>query len=96
MNNRENIITKKRFIELYSYQYNYITEARKVAYTIFDIMTESLNKGEDITFRGFGYFTTRQYLNRKCRNPKKGYSINMNIKTVKFKASSSLKDRVNK
>src|SRR5262245_47215364 len=64
--------------------------------TIFDSITESLQKGDKIEIRGFGSFRTRQRRGRTGRNPKTGEKVDVPAKRIPFfKPSKELKDFVN-
>lgn len=70
-------------------------EAEKCVSTVFETITESLSKHENVAITGFGLFevTTRQA--RTGRNPKTGEPVNIpETHTVKFKARNLLKKSV--
>jgi DNA-binding protein HU-beta len=73
-------------------------DADKAVNAIFDIIENSLIKGEKVQVIGFGTFEIRQRKARKGRNPRKPDQL-IDIKASKapaFKAGKSLKDAVNK
>jgi len=71
--------------------------AKVVMETFFDVIRESLEKGERIEIRGFGSFVVRQYGAYKGRNPKTGKIVDVPSKKLPhFKVSKTLKDLVNK
>ena len=63
--------------------------------TVFDFITNSLKKGEDISVAGFGVFAVKQRAAREARNPRTGETVHVPATTVpKFRAGKSLKDAV--
>ena len=64
--------------------------------TIFDSMTEALNRNERIEIRGFGSFEIRTRKPRLGRNPKTGASVDVGERRVPFfKVGKELRERVN-
>ncbi len=62
-----------------------------------EVVSKSLEKGEDVALTGFGTFSVGERAARSGRNPKTGETITIAAsKSPKFKAGKSLKDRVNK
>lgn len=60
-----------------------------------DAITDSLQKGENVTLIGFGTFSTAKRNARTGRNPQTGKAINIQAKTVaKFKPGKKLADAV--
>ena len=71
--------------------------AQVIVDNLFDVMKESLEKGERIEIRGFGSFVMRQYGSYKGRNPKTGEIVDVPPKKLPhFKVGKELKDLVNK
>ena len=69
--------------------------AKVIIDTLFNQMTESLQKGERIEIRGFGSFAVRQYGAYKGRNPKTGKIVEVSSKKLPhFKVGKELKDLV--
>ncbi|KMK77683.1 HU family DNA-binding protein [Alkalihalobacillus pseudalcaliphilus] len=63
--------------------------------TLFELITESLSKGETVQLIGFGNFEVRERAARKGRNPQTGEEIDIAAtKTPAFKAGKQLKDAV--
>ncbi|MFC3193619.1 HU family DNA-binding protein [Marinicella sediminis] len=59
-------------------------------------ITESLQKGEKLTFVGFGTFSVKERAARQGRNPRTGKTIEIKAaKIPAFKAGKALKDAVN-
>ena len=72
-------------------------EAKAIVDNLFDVMKESLQKGERIEIRGFGSFVMRQYGSYKGRNPKTGEIVDVPPKKIPhFKVGKELRDLVNK
>jgi len=70
-------------------------QAEKVVDTIFDSITNSLKKGEEVSIAGFGIFSAKMRAARTARNPRTGEPIDVPAMRVpKFRASKSLKDTV--
>jgi DNA-binding protein HU-beta len=70
-------------------------QAEQVVNGIFDGITESLKKGEDVSIAGFGIFTAKMRAARTARNPRTGEAVQVPAQRVaKFKASKALKDAV--
>jgi len=58
-------------------------------------MTESLGKGEKVTFIGFGSFSVAKRAARSGRNPQTGKPMKIKAKkVVKFKVGKKLADAV--
>jgi integration host factor subunit beta len=73
------------------------TAAKVIVRTIFDAMSESLEKGERIEIRGFGSFVVRNYGGYKGRNPKTGKIVDVPSKKLPyFKVGREMKKLVNK
>jgi integration host factor subunit beta len=62
---------------------------------VFDLIKNSLSKGERVEIRNFGNFSLRKREARKARNPKTGEIANVPAKRVPFfKAGKELKEMV--
>ena len=71
-------------------------DATKAVDAIFEGITESLKKGEEIRLTGFGSFVVTARAASEGRNPRTGEKINIAAsKQVKFKPGKVLKDDVN-
>ena len=65
--------------------------------TIFDVMTDSLSRGEGIEIRGFGSFKVKHRRERQGRNPKTGEQVQIPSKRMpRFKIAKELHERINK
>ena len=72
-----------------------IKEAREIVDEIFDIMSDTLAEGSDITITGFGKFSVSTRAPRTGINPITKEVIDIDsVRTPKFKASRTLKGRV--
>ena len=70
-------------------------QAEKVVDMIFDEITKSLKKGDDVSIAGFGIFSAKMRAARTARNPRSGEAISVPAMRVpKFRASKALKDSV--
>ena len=62
---------------------------------VFEAITKSLVKGEDVSVAGFGIFSAKMRAARTARNPRTGEPIQVKAMRVpKFRASKTLKDSV--
>ena len=72
-------------------------EAVRVVEDIFDIMKETLERGEKIKISGFGNFVVRKKRTRRGRNPQTGDDIEITArKILTFKPSQVLKNDLNR
>ena len=63
---------------------------------VFQILKETLERGENIKISGFGNFITREKRARKGRNPQTGEAVTISGRRVlKFKPSAILRKAVN-
>ena len=70
-------------------------DAETVVETVFDEITQSLERGQRVELRGFGSFGLKQRRARHGRNPKTGDSVRVEAKQVMFfKAGKELRERV--
>jgi integration host factor subunit alpha len=75
-----------------------ITQKKTVATveTLMELMKSSLESGEDVLISGFGKFRVHNKRKRRGRNPATGDDLILAArKTVTFKCSGKLRDRVN-
>ncbi len=69
--------------------------AEEIVDLVFDSITNSLKKGEEVSIAGFGIFTVKQRAARQARNPRTGEMVNVAaMKVPKFRAGKALKDTV--
>ena len=69
--------------------------AEEVVDFIFDSITNSLKKGEEVAISGFGTFLTKSRKARTARNPRTGEMVQVQAMTVpRFRAGKGLKEAV--
>lgn len=69
--------------------------ADEVVDFVFDTITSTLKKGDEVSIAGFGAFVTKARKARTARNPRTGEMVNVPATTVpRFKAGKALKDAV--
>ena len=72
-------------------------KAEEILNLVLDQIKASVIKGDTLQLVGFGSFSQGSRSARVCRNPKTGEVIKIAAtKTVKFSASQSFKDAINK
>jgi len=70
-------------------------DAESVVTLIFDSISKSLKKGEDVAVSGFGSFVVKSKAARMGVNPKTGEKIHIAAKKVaKFRPAKALKDMI--
>lgn len=73
-----------------------VKEAEKAFRMVFDTLTATLEKGEEIQITGFGKFRVADTAEHKAINPKTKEEITISAgKAVRFTAGTTLKDIVN-
>ena len=71
-------------------------ESAQIIETLFELMKESLERGDDVLISGFGKFCVRAKHQRRGRNPQTGEPVMLDSrKVVTFKCSVILKEKVN-
>ena len=71
-------------------------EAKDMVDAFFDLIAESLIKGEDVKLSSFGNFQVRMKKARTGRNPRTGESVDVDAKHVPhFKPGKELRERLN-
>ncbi len=64
---------------------------------VFDVVTETLQQGDEVRLVGFGTFSVSERAATTGRNPRTGETIQIAAsKQPKFKAGKGLKDALNK
>lgn len=72
------------------------SEAAKAVDGVFDAITASLKKGQEVRLVGFGTFSVSKRAASQGRNPRTGESIQIPASNQpKFKAGKGLKDSLN-
>lgn len=70
-------------------------QAGKVVESLFDIITKTMARGEEVAITGFGTFRVAKRAARMGRNPKTGESIQIKASIKpKFRAGKALKEAV--
>lgn len=70
-------------------------KAEDVVHLIFDLMSDTLVRGDRIEIRGLGSFTVKNYGSYTGRNPRTGDSIRVDSKRLPFfKVGKELRERV--
>jgi nucleoid DNA-binding protein len=70
-------------------------DVKEVVQRTFDIITDSLEKGEKVELRNFGIFKVKTRRGRLGRNPRTGDSVPIpDKKVVSFKAGMKMKQDV--
>ena len=71
-------------------------DATKAVDSVFDNITNTLQKGDEVRLVGFGTFSVAQRKATTGRNPRTGETIQIRAsKQPKFKAGKALKEAVN-
>ena len=71
-------------------------DAQDMVESVFSIVKETLESGEDVKITGFGKFEVKQKTDRRGRNPQTGEAITIAArKVLTFKPSAVLRDGVN-
>jgi len=71
--------------------------AREVVDSVFNMITDAVQKGEEVSLFGFGTFKVADRAARKGRNPQTGEAVKIAAsKTLKFKPATALKSGLNK
>lgn len=91
-------MTKSKLVEIISRDIRRPrTKAEELVTCVFDVMEESLVKGQRIEIRGFGSFEIRPYGPYQGRNPRTGRPVAVKPKKLPFfKAGKELRERINK
>ena len=68
----------------------------RIVESLFEIIKDDLDKGNDVMISGFGKWTVKAKKKRKGRNPQTGKEMTIDArKVVTFKPSNVLRDAVN-
>jgi integration host factor subunit alpha len=71
-------------------------ESAQVIETLFELIKQSLEQGDDVLISGFGKFGVREKHQRMGRNPQSGEPVMLPPRTVvTFKCSGILKEKLN-
>jgi integration host factor subunit alpha len=73
------------------------TESAQIIETLFELLKQSLENGDDVLISGFGKFCVRAKHQRRGRNPQTGEPVILESrKVVTFKCSGVLRDKINR
>ncbi len=91
-------LTKARIVEnLFAKNLFTKTESTEIVETIFEIMKQTLERGEDVLISGFGKFSVKDKNERRGRNPQTGEPIILSSRrVVTFKCSGVLRQKIDK
>jgi len=71
-------------------------DSARIVESVFDIIKESLGRGEKIKISGFGNFVVKEKKSRRGRNPQTGDEISISERSVlTFKSSQVLRKALN-
>ncbi|HET6460929.1 MAG TPA: integration host factor subunit alpha [Syntrophales bacterium] len=71
-------------------------DAAKIVESVFELMKDSLARGEKIKISGFGNFSVKDKKSRRGRNPQTGSEIEISArKVLTFKSSQVLRKALN-
>jgi len=103
----KNVMNKVRFKRRFKSQQQYLfpemdcifltgKRANKIVNSLFEIIKETLDRGEDTNIYGFGKFQVRFKWARRGRNPQTGEMIILRSRRiVTFRASQKFKEKIN-
>ena len=94
---KRTIMNKNDLIEHIAQEYELTkTFAKDLVENLFDTITDTVHKGDEVSIFGFGKFKLVDRKARKGRNPQTGEAIKIAAsKNVKFEQSKGLKELVN-
>jgi integration host factor subunit alpha len=73
------------------------TESAQIVETLFELIKQSLEEGDDVLISGFGKFSVKEKHQRRGRNPQTGEPVMLDSrKVVTFKCSGVLRDKINR
>ena len=90
-------LTKEKII---NDTYNHVglskTQSRIAVETLFEIIKQTLEKGEDLLISGFGKFVVKEKAARRGRNPQTTEDLRLRARrVVVFKTSGVLRKKIN-
>jgi integration host factor subunit alpha len=90
-------LTKAQIVEnLFAQNIFTKTESAGIVDSLFEIVKDTMGRGEEVLISGFGKFVIREKSQRRGRNPQTGQPIMLAPrKVVTFKCSGILRDRIN-
>ena len=71
-------------------------ESARIIETLFELIKQSLQDGDDVLISGFGRFSVKEKHQRRGRNPQSGEPMTLPPrKVVTFKYAGVLKEKIN-
>ena len=75
----------------------YLSDIEKIVFTIINVVSENIAKGNRVELRGFGSFGLKELKARKSRNPRTGATVFVENKRIPyFRMGKKLKERINR
>ncbi len=72
-------------------------ESAQIIETLFELIKQSLQDGDDVMISGFGKFSVKEKQQRRGRNPQTGEPMTLNPRrVVTFHYSGILKEKINR
>lgn len=90
-------LTKAHIVEnLFNQNVFTKTESAQIVETLFELIKQSLESGQDVLISGFGKFSVKEKNQRRGRNPQTGEPIILSPRrVVTFKCSGVLREKIN-
>ena len=91
-------LTKARIIEnLFANNLFTKGESAQIVETLFELVKQSLQDGDDVIISGFGRFAVKEKHRRRGRNPQTGKQMTLPARrVVTFRLSSTLRNEINR
>ena len=91
-------LTKAGLAEQFSTKTDYaLWRSAELVDTVFEVIRQTLESGEDVLISSFGKFAVRKKKERRGRNPQTGEPIMISPrKVVTFKCAGVLRDKINR
>ena len=72
-------------------------ESAQIIETLFELIKQSLQDGDDVLISGFGKFSVKEKHQRRGRNPQTGEQMTLPPRrVVTFRLSNALRDKINR
>jgi integration host factor subunit alpha len=90
-------LTKAHIVEkLFAHNIFTKGESAHIIETLFEIVKQTLEEGDDVLISGFGKFTVNEKNQRRGRNPQTGEPLTLPPRrVVTFKCSGILREKIN-
>ena len=91
-------LTKADIVQAVSHKTNHtVAQSADLVETLFEIIKQTLESGEDVLVSGFGKWSVRAKRERRGRNPQTGEPLMLAPrKVVTFKSASVLRRKLNR